>query len=147
MRNVLFVLLAACGSKAPPPAQHTQTAQVTLPDVPFDQLDHDQQKEFMGQKVMPAMKPIFQHHDPHDFAKFQCETCHGKGAAQDRFDMPNPELPKLDFSDMSKWKQEDLDWMKNEVLPTMAKTMKLPPYSPDNPKSFGCLACHTQVGS
>src|SRR5690242_17983726 len=109
MRNVLVLLIAACGSKAPAPAQPTQTAQVTLPDVPFDQLDQDQREAFMKQNVMPVMKPIFQHHDAHDFEKFQCETCHGKGAAQGHFDMPNPELPKLDFSDMKKWKQEDLD--------------------------------------
>ena len=61
--------------------------------------------------------------------------------------MPNPELPKLNFKDMSKWKKEDVDWMKDQVMPTMAKTLQLPPFSPDNPKGFGCLACHTQEGS
>src|SRR6476661_1853560 len=110
VRSLLVVLLISCGGKPPPTAQ-TSSARAVLPDVPFDKLDVDQKKQFMGEKVMPAMKPIFQHHDPHDFAKFQCETCHGKGAPHDRFDMPHPDLPKLDFANMSKWKSEDLEWM------------------------------------
>ena len=142
---VLVLVVVACGSK-PPPAP-ASPAPVALPDVPFDKLDQDQRKAFMEQKVMPVMKPIFQNHDAHDFAKFQCETCHGKGAASGHFDMPNPELPKLNFGDMTKWKKEDIDWMKGEVLPTMAKTLGLPPHSPENPNGFGCLECHTQEGS
>lgn len=145
MKLVALVLVAACGSTPSPATTPPSTAVAELPDVPFAQLDQAQQKQFMGQRVMPAMKPIFQRHDPHKFAKFQCETCHGKGAASDHFDMPNPELPKLDFADMSKFKREDLEWMKTEVFPTMAKVLRLAPYSPDNPKGFGCLACHTST--
>ena len=42
---------------------------VALPDLPFDKLEHDQRIEFMKQKVMPVMKPIFQNHDAKDFAE------------------------------------------------------------------------------
>ncbi|HUJ62636.1 MAG TPA: hypothetical protein VLX92_29240 [Kofleriaceae bacterium] len=138
----LVLVIGACGSKPPEPAQPTQ-ATATLPDVPFDKLDHDQQVEFMKQKVVPTMKPIFQNHDAQKFAKFGCQTCHGPGAAQGKFDMPNPELPKLNFSDMSKFKKEDIEWMEKQVKPTMAKLVQMPEYSQDNPKGFGCLACHT----
>ena len=148
---VSIFFLAACGSKAAPttttPSPSGETggtaAVATLPDVAFEQLDHDQRIEFMKQKVMPAMKPIFQNHDATKYAEFSCKTCHGEQAAQGHFDMPNPDLPKLDFNDMSKWKKEDLEWMGKEVKPTMAKLLSLPEYTPENPKGFGCTACHT----
>ncbi|HEU4729905.1 MAG TPA: hypothetical protein VFT22_18540 [Kofleriaceae bacterium] len=145
---VCAVLCAACGSK--PPSDTTpkpaEGAVVVLPDVPFDQLDQDQRKEFMKQKVVPQMKVIFQNHDAKDFAGFGCKTCHGEEAKDGHFDMPNPKLPKLNFKDMSKYKKADLEWMNKEVEPTMAKILGMPVYSKENPKGFGCLNCHTQEG-
>ncbi len=151
MKSVLasILVLAACGSKAAPttttPTGGEGSAVATLPDVPFEQLDHDQRIEFMKQKVMPAMQPIFQNHDATKYADFTCKTCHGEQAAQGHFDMPNPDLPKLDFNDMSQWKKEDLEWMGKEVKPAMAKLLSLPEFTPENPKGFGCLECHTQA--
>ena len=144
----LVVLAASCGSK-PPVAEPTPngegSAKMVLPDVAFEKLDHDQRIEFMKQKVMPVMKPIFQNHDAKDFAEFGCDTCHGKQAKEGHFDMPNPDLPKLNFADMSKFKKEDLEWMGKEVEPTMGKILGLELYSESNPTGFGCLACHTQA--
>jgi hypothetical protein len=158
----LALVLAACGSNPQPattpttPANPTPpqegggnagaSATVTLPDAPFADLDQDQRIAFMKQKVMPAMKPVFQNHDAKDFEKFGCKTCHGEQAKEGHFDMPNPKLPKLDFNDLSEFKKEDLEWMGKEVMPTMAKILNLPLYSKDNPKGFGCLACHTLKG-
>lgn len=147
------VFLAACGSNAPAPnspsapKEGAGEADVALPDVPFDKLEHDQRIAFMKKKVMPAMKPIFQNHDPKDFADFGCKTCHGDQAKQGHFDMPNPNLPKLDFADTSEFKKEDLDWMHNEVWPTMGKILNMPLHSEENPKGFGCLNCHTMKGA
>jgi mono/diheme cytochrome c family protein len=139
------IVLAACGSK---PASTTtpkeaEGATVALPDVAFDKLDHDQRIEFMKQKVVPQMKVVFQAHDAKDFADFGCVTCHGKDAKDGHFDMPNPGLPKLNFNDMSKFDKEDIEWMEKQVEPTMAKILDMPLYSKENPKGFGCLACHT----
>lgn len=154
----LSLVLAACGSSpqstTTPTDPSTPTnpqegassgsaATVVLPDVPFADLDQDQRKAFMKQKVMPMMKPIFQNHDAKNFAKFGCNTCHGEQVKQGHFDMPNPKLPKLDFNDLSEFKKADLEWMGKEVMPTMGKILNLPLYSKDNPKGFGCLACHT----
>ncbi|HET7502686.1 MAG TPA: hypothetical protein VFK02_16810 [Kofleriaceae bacterium] len=145
---VAVVLCAACGSKAPSDTtpKPAEGAQVVLPDLPFDKLDHDQRIEFMKQKVMPQMKVIFQNHDAKDFADFGCKTCHGDQAKEGHFDMPNPKLPKLNFNDLSKFKKEDLEWMGKQVEPTMANILGLPLYSKDNPKGFGCLNCHTPEG-
>lgn len=147
----VVILAAACGSKPPTTTAPTAKegdggAAVALPDVPFDKLDHDQRIAFMKQKVMPAMKPLFQNHDPKNFAGFGCVTCHGEQAKEGHFDMPNPKLPKLNFNDMSKFKKEDLEWMNKQVEPTMAKVLDQPLYSKENPKGFGCLACHTLEG-
>lgn len=150
--TVAAACAAACGSKSPE-ASTTPTAPsggeaaaVVLPDLPFDKLDHDQRIAFMKQKVMPAMRPVFANHDPNKFAEIHCTTCHGDQAKEGHFDMPNPNLPKLNFNDMSKFKKEDMEWMAKEVMPTMAQTLGVPMHTKDNPKGFGCLGCHTPEG-
>jgi hypothetical protein len=101
----------------------------------------------MKQKVMPEMKPLFQKHDAKDFAEFGCKTCHGDEVKDGHFDMPNPKLPKLNFKDHnSKYEPADLEWMGKEIMPTMGKILNLPLHSEENPKGFGCLACHTLEG-
>jgi hypothetical protein len=146
---VAVLLTAACGSK--PPSTTTpksdEAATVVLPDVPFDKLDHEQKVAFMKQKVVPEMKPLFQNHNAKDFAEFGCKTCHGEDVKDGHFDMPNPKLPKLNFKDHnSKYEQKDLEWMGKEIMPTMGKILNLPLHSQENPKGFGCLACHTLEG-
>jgi hypothetical protein len=146
---VVIAFAAACGSKSPSsttPKEGEGGAAVALPDLPFDKLDHDQRIEFMKQKVVPQMKPLFQNHDAKDFAEFGCKTCHGDQAKEGHFDMPNPKLPKLNFTDMSKFKKEDIEWMKTQVWPTMGKILDMPLHSQENPKGFGCLNCHTAEG-
>lgn len=138
------LVLAACGSKAPATTPPGGAADVALPDVPFDKLDHEQRIAFMKQKVVPAMKPVFQNHDPKDFAEFGCQTCHGAQAKEGHFDMPNPGLPKLDFKHMERYTRASLEWMGKEVMPTMARTLGREPYSETNPSGFGCLACHVE---
>jgi hypothetical protein len=152
----LVFLIAACGSKSPAPSEPEPAALVTtppkesapppLPDKPFEELDQDQRAQFMKEKVMPAMEPIFKNHDPKKFAEFGCATCHGEQAKQGHFDMPNPGLPKLDFANkaaMAKFEKADMEWMAKEVKPTMAKLLSEPEMTAENPKGFGCLHCHT----
>jgi hypothetical protein len=143
---ISFALLAAaCGSKAPAaatsPGEGSAVA-VVLPDVPFDDLDHEQRIEFMKQKVVPVMKPIFQKHDAKEFAEFGCPTCHGKSAETGKFEMPNPDLPKLHLGDLSKHEKDDVEWMSTEVLPTMAKIIG-EALATETTKGFNCLECHT----
>jgi hypothetical protein len=131
----LTAAAVACGPKHDP-------ATPTLPDVPFDQLDHDQKIQLMKYVIVPKMRPLFQGHDAQKFAQFGCKTCHGPAADNGEFHMPNDLLPKLNFADMSKFKQADIDFMTNEVKPTMAKLLKLPEHTPQNKEGFGCLDCH-----
>lgn len=153
MRTILasLVLLAACGGSTPTTTTTPATggegagsaAVVVLPDVPFDKLDPAQKAEFMKQKVLPAMEPIFKNHDAKKYGEFGCQTCHGAGVEKGELKMPNPKLPVLDFKDMSKFKPEDLKWMGEEVKPTMAKILGVPEHTKENANGFGCLECHT----
>jgi hypothetical protein len=145
----VVLLAAACGPKSPSstmPTGDEDSAGVALPDVPFEQLDHDQRAEFMRQKVVPVMKPLFQNHDPKHFAEFGCQTCHGAQANDGHFDMPNPELPKLNLRDLGKFENDDIEWMSKEIAPTMGQILNEPLSSADNPQGFGCPACHTMEG-
>lgn len=147
------LLAAACGSKSPstttPTGGHDHDhamgsgAPGPLPDVPFDSLDHEQRIQFMKEKVVPTMEPLFKNHDPKRFAEFGCKTCHGEGAMEGKFDMPNEKLPKLFGPSMDTYKKEDVEWMGKEIKPAMAALLEQPEMTKDNPQGFGCLECHT----
>ena len=147
MKLAACLALAACGwgSRASP-ATTTPPAHEVLPDVAFGDLDRGQKLEVMKQKVMVAMATAFRTHDGNRFARFDCATCHGPGAAQDRFDMPNPQLPRLVRHELSagtsQFKAEDIRWMTDEITPAMADLLRLPRSSPATPNGFGCDACH-----
>jgi hypothetical protein len=136
---ILTFAVAGC------PAPTTPTAQAPTPaaSTTFEHLDLDHRIEFMKTVVLPKMKPIFQTHDAKKFSSFGCQTCHGAGANSGDYEMPNTDLPKLDFSDLGHFQQVDLDWMQNEVKPTMASLLGQPE-STRTRKGFGCLSCHTK---
>jgi len=151
---ILFasILAASCGGKSTPTTTPTggegsgggSAVATPLPvDAKFDALDHEQRIQFMKEVVMPAMEPLFKNHDAKKYAEFGCKTCHGASAEQGKFDMPNEALPKLFGPSMPKYKKEDLEWMGKEIKPTMAKLLKEPEYTEENPKGFGCLECHS----
>jgi len=96
----------------------------------------------MKQVVVPTMATLFQGHDPEKFADFGCKTCHSEAADRGHFHMPNDKLTKLKLADLSQFDQHDVDFMTNEVKPMMAKLLKEPLHSPEEPHGFGCLHCH-----
>jgi hypothetical protein len=124
---------------APPPAPHEDT---------FIKMSMDEKTKVMKTKVMPAMAKLFKDHDAKKFGKFDCKSCHGKGAGKG-FKMPNPDLPKLDFAAMQAGKIDDktkamIEFMEKEVKPQMATILGLEQFDPAAPQlgGFGCLACH-----
>lgn len=149
IRIVLLAGLLGCGPKpgAAAPEDPKVTAQPALPDVRFADLDLEQRAEFMKQKVVPAMTPLFRDHDPKKYSDVGCKTCHGDDAETGDFDMPNESLPVLDFADMSKFRPADIEWMKTKIKPAMAKILGEPEHTQENPSGFGCLNCHTAAGT
>lgn len=162
MLRLVVVMLIALGcskkeEKAPPPPPPADAAVMVDASAPaidaavasdfdFDKLTSDNKAKFMKQKVVPAMKSTFQNFDAKKFATFNCKVCHGKNPQKTKFEMPNPELPPLDFEQIKAGKvknKEMLDFMVKTVKPEMAKLLNKPEMTESNPNGFGCLHCHT----
>lgn len=151
-------LLTACGGSQPPagaaPAASGEApgaeAPLPPPTKPFDELTQEEKFTVMKKTVVPTMKPLFQAQDAEKYKDFGCVTCHGPNAKQGKFDMPNPDLPKLKFDDNLKYHKEKtpemLTFMMEKVTPEMAKALNLPHFDPATKKGFGCLGCHTPAG-
>ncbi|MDQ3334880.1 MAG: hypothetical protein M4D80_06955 [Myxococcota bacterium] len=123
--RLAFVLAVACSA----PATSTPLAVPVLPDVPFAMLDRDQRAQFMEQRVVPVMAPLFRAHDPARHAAFGCKTCHGD--SRDHA-MPNAALPRLGENN----DPVDVEWMTTTIKPAMAKLL-------DDP-ALDCLRCHVR---
>lgn len=168
------VPFAACGGEAPTPTVptvDTSSASAAVPSAlpsalpsasattstaasvasappPFDWkgLNKEQRIDHMKKVVMPKMSGVFQGADAKKYADFSCVVCHGPGAKQGKFDMPNPGLPKLTVGDhkkpFAKHKPEIVKFMGEKVVPAMAEALNVPPFNPETKQGFGCGSCH-----
>jgi hypothetical protein len=117
------------------------------PPQPWDSMSHDAKLAYMKDVVMPAMRAEFQTFDGTKYATFTCKTCHGSGAKDGTFKMPNADLPKLDlahgFAKDKAAHPTTMDFMMQKVKPDMAKLLGEAEYSQTNTNGFGCMECHT----
>lgn len=121
------------------------------PPAPWDQMDHEQKVAHMKHVVLPEMKLEFQAFDAEEFAEMDCATCHGAGARDETFEMPNPDLPKLPggkdgFEQLMRDEPQAAEFMAKVVVPKMAAMLGEKPYDPKEHKGFGCFNCHTTEG-
>jgi hypothetical protein len=103
----------------------------------------------MKAAVMPKMGPMFHDFDAKTFAEPRCGLCHGAGAKDGTFKMPNPGLPKLvatpdGFKKLQAQHPQVFDFMSKQVVPTMANLLGEEPFDPKTQKGFGCFECHTK---
>jgi hypothetical protein len=169
MYRLSFVLLvaAACGGSTPKPAEPSAGSAaepaatsgsaaepseqvVGPPAVAWKDMTKQQRGKYMGKVVMPKMKPLFQAFDPKGFADFNCATCHGAGAKDHSFKMPNPDIFVLpatpaEYQALAKDKPDWMKFMASQVKPEMAKLLGVPEWEPDHPdpNAFACFQCHT----
>ncbi|HVZ71645.1 MAG TPA: hypothetical protein VHJ20_04660 [Polyangia bacterium] len=122
------------------------------PEVAWKDMTYAQKKAYMKTAVTPKMKEVFQAFDGETFKTFNCETCHGKGAADRKFKMPSPDikpLPDTPEAFQAKLKAEKTwpkwtDFMVHQVEPSMGKLLDMPVFDPKkpDPNAFGCNRCH-----
>jgi len=108
-----------------------------------------ERKEYMKAVVLPNMKANFTEFDAETYGSMNCATCHGDGAKTGKFDMPNPQLPKLPadeagFNVLNQKKPDVMKFMAGKVLPAMAHLVGELPYNPKTKQGFGCFECHTK---
>jgi hypothetical protein len=126
---------ASDATTTPPPAKAA-----------WKDMNHGERAEFMAKVVMPKMQEEFAAFDAKRYAKITCATCHGSGAKDSSFKMPNGELPKLHaeggFKKHMDKTPEATKFMMAKVVPEMAKLLGEPTYDPKTQRGFGCMECH-----
>jgi hypothetical protein len=140
---VMFFGFVGCGPKqaSETPAEATAAA-APLPATWKEVHGKDQKAEFMKQKIVPVMGPLFQAYDAKAYGDFDCATCHGP-------DYKNPKryLAELTFKDGKFEECADeaalCQFMGEKVVPEMAQAMGMPAYNPETHTGFGCGNCHT----
>jgi hypothetical protein len=140
---------------APPPAPSaTAAAPSGPPGAPgpgeWDSWSHDQKLDYMKSTIMPKAAAMFHDFDAKKYADAKCTLCHGAGAKNGTFKMPNPGLPKLDLSEAGFKALKDkhpkvLEFMET-VVHENASLLGEQPYDPATQKGFGCMECHTPKG-
>src|SRR5689334_14579055 len=104
MRHLILALaLVACGggnekppeNPTPTPTPTASASATPTAEVAWKDMTHEQKLGVMKNKVMPKMSEDFQAFDAKKYGDFGCKTCHGDGAKDGSFKMPNPALPKL----------------------------------------------------
>lgn len=131
----LLLLLPACKvGKATTVAGHEQR---------WDELPRADKMAYMVDVVEPQMREAFQAHDATRFAEFDCATCHGEGASDGSFAMPNPQLPHLReaglFKEHRKAHPDMVKFMWKGVEVPMAEMLGK---TAGGGGEFNCHSCH-----
>jgi hypothetical protein len=115
-------------------------------------MNHDQRMGFMKQTVFPKMKDDFTGYDAKHYADMNCKTCHGDGATDGSFKMPNAKLPPVPatpdgFKKLLAKKPAACKFMMEKVVPDMASLLSEQPFDMKTMQGFGCHGCHTDGGA
>lgn len=144
----LILALAACGSSS-----KSTTTPAPAPTV-WKDMNLEQRTEFMKREVMPKAKAVFVAFDEAKFKDMDCATCHGDGAADGSFEMPNPKIKALPATEEAfmAWVSKDEEaarytkMMSEELVPLMANLLGEKPFDPaTHSGEFSCQACHTMA--
>jgi hypothetical protein len=116
----------------------------------WKEMDKKERSAFMKKMVLPKAKALFATIDPK--MTTNCKTCHGKGAEDHSFKMPNPDIQALPstpeaFGAWIKKNPDEGKWakfMSEQFSPAMAQLLGKTEFDPQTKTGdFGCTVCHT----
>ena len=141
-------LVASCQGHEPAPASEPPR-EAAAASVSWEHMNKEERAAYMKSTVLPTMKAHFLKWEADEFGKMNCATCHGDGAKDKSFKMPNPKLPKLPsdpegFAKLAADEPEAVEFMKGTVVPEMARMLGEKPFDPATHEGFGCFECHTK---
>ncbi len=110
---------------------------------------HAKKLAYMKETVMPAEREIFGRFEPLRYAHMTCETCHGPGARDRSYRMPNPDLPHIvggrgGFQELISKEPETVRFMQSVVGPETAKLLGYPVFDMEKHVGFSCYQCHVR---
>lgn len=145
---VSVLVLAACGGSS-----KTMATPETTKPLAWKDMNLDQRTKYMKEVVLPKATEIFVAFDA-KYKTMDCSTCHGDGAADGSFEMPNPKihpLPNTEEAFMA-WVQKEPDagryaqFMATKLQPLMGELLGETVFDPTTGQGeFGCSDCHTLV--
>ena len=148
----------SCGGQSAPPASPagteaapaTSAAPAEAGPINWDAMDKAARGKYMKEVVMPKMKETFVAFAADHYAQMSCATCHGDGATDGTFEMPNPKLPALPTTPdgckkLMGDKPQVTQFMATKVKPQMAELLGLEEFTPEHQSGFGCYGCHTKA--
>ncbi|AKF05117.1 hypothetical protein [Sandaracinus amylolyticus] len=143
----LALVLASCGASSAAPTAPTPT-EAAGPPRPWAELSRDERAAHMAREVLPRMTDLFVAYDPSRYDAFTCATCHGEGAREREYAMPNPALLPLWPTGTEGQHQtvrdhpEGVRFMYSRVMPAMQALLGAPEFDASTGEGFSCFACH-----
>src|ERR1043165_5443315 len=108
MYRIAFLLVAvgACGGGASTKTTNPEPAKPVL----WKDMNLEQRTTYMKDVVLPKATELFSTQNP-KYQSMTCETCHGDGATDGSFEMPNKKLPPLPNTEEAfiAWVSKDAD--------------------------------------
>ena len=157
VKRVAILAWCLCACSSTKPATLTPNAPTGEPNlrvkVPlfgeWTTWSHEKKKDYMKATVVLAEKGLWADYDPVRFTNFTCKNCHGSGAVEGTYRMPNPDLPKWPggpdaFRELKERNPKALFFMQQVVVPVTARLLGVKEFDFASHTGFSCFQCHTR---